>query len=284
MKLSHSVGLKGINKKADVKLVQEALNRVTIGPLRLLSVDGLCGANTRQRVYWFQKEVLKFRRPDSLIDVKGKTWKALSLFLVKPKEQAKSFASLFSTSHKQVVEKVEPSIQSIQTIAWGAKVSPEFKHKVLLVCKELGINPDFLMACMAFETGETFSPKIKNAAGSGATGLIQFMPATAKGLGTTTEKLAQMTAVKQLDGLMAALIGGMVIAAIAKKSFEFRPSAIKHYMRHLAAGILMGLGAVMAGGGNDSQLLVALPALSSAGIVAVMSIIAGIFVGVRAGK
>ncbi|MCR9908569.1 hypothetical protein NB545_14045 [Vibrio campbellii] len=29
MKLSHSVGLKGINKKADVKLVQEALNRAT---------------------------------------------------------------------------------------------------------------------------------------------------------------------------------------------------------------------------------------------------------------
>ncbi|MDK9783071.1 hypothetical protein KIT90_16930 [Vibrio sp. B172a] len=199
MKLSHSVGLKGINKKADVKLVQEALNRATIGPLRLLSVDGLCGANTRQRIYWFQKEVLKFRRPDSLIDVKGKTWKALSLFLVKPKEQAKSFASLFSTSHNQVVEKAEPSIQSIQTIAWGAKVSPEFKQKVLLVCKELDIHPDFLMACMAFETGETFSPKIKNAAGSGATGLIQFMPATAKGLGTTTEKLAQMTAVKQLD-------------------------------------------------------------------------------------
>ncbi|MET2946701.1 YeeE/YedE thiosulfate transporter family protein [Vibrio owensii] len=84
--------------------------------------------------------------------------------------------------------------------------------------------------------------------------------------------------------LMAALIGGMVIAAIAKKSFEFRPSAIKQYMRHLAAGILMGFGAVMAGGGNDSQLLVALPALSPAGLVAVLSIIAGIFVGVRAGK
>lgn len=84
--------------------------------------------------------------------------------------------------------------------------------------------------------------------------------------------------------LMSALIGGMVIAAIAKKSFEFRPSATKHYMRHLAAGILMGFGAMMAGGGNDSQLLVALPALSPAGLVAVLSIIAGIFVGVRAGK
>lgn len=41
------------------------------------------------------------------------------------------------------------------------------------------------MAAMAFESGETFSPSIKNAAGSGAVGLIQFMPSTAKALGTS---------------------------------------------------------------------------------------------------
>ncbi|BDU36673.1 transglycosylase SLT domain-containing protein [Vibrio nigripulchritudo] len=199
MQISSSVGLKGINKKADVEKVQEALNRASLGPLSLLSIDGKCGPNTRHRIHWFQKEILKFRKPDSLIDTKGKTWKALSLFLAKPKEQAKGFASLFNTKH---YEKVEPKISLSplrRSIAWGAKVSPDFKNKVVLVCKELGINPDFLMACMAFETGETFSPKIKNAAGSGATGLIQFMPSTAKGLGTTTEKLAKMTPVKQLD-------------------------------------------------------------------------------------
>jgi hypothetical protein len=36
-------------------------------------------------------------------------------------------------------------------------------------------------------------------AGSGATGLIQFMPATAHTLGTTVEALAAMTAEEQLD-------------------------------------------------------------------------------------
>jgi hypothetical protein len=54
------------------------------------------------------------------------------------------------------------------------------------------------MACMAWESAETFKPDIKNAAGSGATGLIQFMPSTAKGLGTTAAALAQMTAEDQL--------------------------------------------------------------------------------------
>lgn len=55
------------------------------------------------------------------------------------------------------------------------------------------------MACMAFESAETFSPSVKNGAGSGATGLIQFMPATARGLGTTVETLALMTAEQQLE-------------------------------------------------------------------------------------
>lgn len=43
------------------------------------------------------------------------------------------------------------------------------------------------------------SRKLKvNAPGSGAIGLIQFMPSTAKGLGTSTSALKQMTAVDQL--------------------------------------------------------------------------------------
>jgi hypothetical protein len=52
---------------------------------------------------------------------------------------------------------------------------------------------------MAFESGETFSPSVRNAAGSGATGLIQFMPSIATMLGTTTAALARMTAERQLD-------------------------------------------------------------------------------------
>lgn len=55
------------------------------------------------------------------------------------------------------------------------------------------------MACMAFESGETFSPSIYNAAGSGAVGLIQFMPSTARALGTAPGNLAALSAVDQLD-------------------------------------------------------------------------------------
>jgi len=85
-----------------------------------------------------------------------------------------------------------------QPIAWGSRVSPEFRSYVRAVSARLGINPDWLMACMAFETGRTFSPTIRNAAGSCAIGLIQFMPSTAAALGTSVEALAAMSPVQQL--------------------------------------------------------------------------------------
>lgn len=91
-------------------------------------------------------------------------------------------------------------------IAWGAKVSQEFLDKVVSISNAFGWGPlqtSYLMSCIAFETGETFSPSIKNGAGSGATGLIQFMPRTAISLGTTVDALAKMSAVQQLDFVAA---------------------------------------------------------------------------------
>jgi soluble lytic murein transglycosylase-like protein len=63
--------------------------------------------------------------------------------------------------------------------------SREFQEKVVQIAERLGTNPNFLMAVMSFETGGTFSPSVRNQAGSGAVGLIQFMPRTAQGLGLT---------------------------------------------------------------------------------------------------
>lgn len=87
-------------------------------------------------------------------------------------------------------------------MAWGQKVSEEFRNRTLIMCLNLGWKDTMAgncLTCFAWETGRTFSPSVVNGAGSGAVGLIQFMPATAKGLGTTTAELATMTAVKQLD-------------------------------------------------------------------------------------
>ena len=78
-------------------------------------------------------------------------------------------------------------------------LTPEFQQKVEAIEKRLGMEPGSLLAVMRFETGGTFDPAERNRAGSGATGLIQFMPKTAKGLGTSTEALAKMSAEDQLE-------------------------------------------------------------------------------------
>lgn len=98
----------------------------------------------------------------------------------------------------------EPEIPAANpdAMAWGKKVSSVFKERLRWTASALELpreGADWLMACMAFETGETFRADIRNAAGSGATGLIQFMPRTAIGLGTTTTKLAAMTPEDQIN-------------------------------------------------------------------------------------
>jgi hypothetical protein len=85
-------------------------------------------------------------------------------------------------------------------IPWGMKFTEVEIAKLRQVVRNLGLpahNVQDFMGCMAWETGETFSPSVKSPV-STATGLIQFMKATAIGLGTTVEALAKMTVVEQL--------------------------------------------------------------------------------------
>lgn len=77
--------------------------------------------------------------------------------------------------------------------------------------------------------------------------------------------------------LFFSLLRGMVLAAIYKKTFNLELPGLKTCAVHLSAGIFMGIGASLAGGGNDSQLLLGLPSLSPAGISTVLSIILGIY-------
>jgi len=65
------------------------------------------------------------------------------------------------------------------------------------MCQRLNMNPMGLLSVMHFETRGTFSPRVRNPTGS-ATGLIQFVETTARGLGTSTRALARMTQRQQL--------------------------------------------------------------------------------------
>lgn len=78
------------------------------------------------------------------------------------------------------------------------ELSGDFLDRTNQIAEGLKIPGKWLMAVMSFETGGTFAADVKNGAGSGATGLIQFMKSTAQDLGTTTGELARMTPEDQL--------------------------------------------------------------------------------------
>lgn len=83
-------------------------------------------------------------------------------------------------------------------IAGLRQTSEGFRSALAEMALSIGLDPSYLAACMAVETGRTFSPSIQNPY-TRATGLIQFMPATARAMGTTVEQLASMSAVAQLE-------------------------------------------------------------------------------------
>ncbi|MBA6356795.1 YeeE/YedE family protein [Colwellia sp. BRX8-3] len=75
------------------------------------------------------------------------------------------------------------------------------------------------------------------------------------------------------------LIAGMLTAAWRSKRFKIVKSDWKQWLLHLMAGACMGIGASLALGGNDSQLLLALPTLSPGGITAILGMLIGIWSG-----
>ena len=223
--ITNSVGRHGVNIGSDVRIVQALLNRQIVPSSRLLRIDDVAGSRTIAAILAFQHR-LGLAKCDGLVTPAGRTFSALcslpnSVPITERCLDAFSGAAkMLGASITAIGSHVDPSIDSAASflkshrhffpalhlpisppsaIAWGAKVSPEFKKRVIEICAELEMNPDYLMSCMAFETGETFRADIPNKAGSGAIGLIQFMPATANGLNTTTKELSEMTTVAQLE-------------------------------------------------------------------------------------
>ncbi len=78
--------------------------------------------------------------------------------------------------------------------------------------------------------------------------------------------------------LFAALFGGMVFAAVQRGTFRWRSGATRARWRALAGGTLMGVGAAMIPGGNDTLLLTGLPTLSPYALGAYAALLAGVAV------
>lgn len=110
---------------------------------------------------------------------------------------------------------VAPPAATTKPLAWAGQLARQlgsverakvFCDRVRWICEDLDIGPapgkpepNWPMTWMAFETGRTFSPKVKNP-GSSGTGLIQFMDDTAvNDLKTTLAHLRSLSAEDQLN-------------------------------------------------------------------------------------
>ena len=81
--------------------------------------------------------------------------------------------------------------------------------------------------------------------------------------------------------LLVAMLVGMGVGAWRFGRFHWRSPASGDVSKYLGSGVLMGVGSALALGGNDYQLLLALPALSMAGVSALAGMLAGIWLGTK---
>ena len=88
---------------------------------------------------------------------------------------------------------------SVEALPTEVSEDTEFLSEVERLSGKYDLDPSILLGVMDFETGGTFDPAQANAAGSSATGLIQFMANTAKSLGTSTEELKGMSRAEQMQ-------------------------------------------------------------------------------------
>jgi hypothetical protein len=76
------------------------------------------------------------------------------------------------------------------------KNGEDFLLKVQNIGKKVDLDYKIILAIMYFES--KMDPSAQNSS-TNATGLIQFMPFTAKGMGTSISELKNMSAIEQLD-------------------------------------------------------------------------------------
>jgi peptidoglycan hydrolase-like protein with peptidoglycan-binding domain len=189
--LSVPSGNKGV-EVADIQKALLALRAATsqdlgnLGPKRD-GVDGIAGPLTSGALRKFQaanKLPASGRADDATVAALNSALTAGNIDIVK---------STPADVAKNAVRGAGPSAEDLAAIQ-----SPEFNDKLNKIGQKLGVDPKDLLRIMKFETGGSMSPS-QGSGTSSAVGLIQFMPQTARDLGTTTQDLAQMSAVEQLD-------------------------------------------------------------------------------------
>jgi uncharacterized protein len=100
---------------------------------------------------------------------------------------------------------------------------------------------------------------------------------------TTTLRRAVEAGYRGLPGptqiqflLFAAFLTGMVLSSLQRRSFRLRWKPTGSIAPRLAGGAMMGVGAAMVPGGNDTLILTGLPAFSGWSLAAYVAVLVGV--------
>ena len=143
-----------------------------------------------------------------------KTWNARSISILIVVIIASNFFTLAVsnpeklpwTEKKAKAEVFLPEEETLYLLDKAAVYIPDtwaFATKVKAIARSLDVPAEWLMAVMYTES--RFNPRAKNLKGSGAVGLIQWMPETAKDFGIGSEEILAMPAETQLEYMFAYL-------------------------------------------------------------------------------
>ena len=108
-RLDGSVGQGGDNRAADVRLVQQLLNRFDLAPLAPLAEDGRAGRATLAAVRHFQVRYVELRSPDGRVDPGGRTFHRLTAGTER-RGQGKN-AEIRRSDRTLRAERVDPRVQ-----------------------------------------------------------------------------------------------------------------------------------------------------------------------------
>lgn len=103
----------------------------------------------------------------------------------------------FARDASEISAPLSPALYLMDEASLHITATEEFEEKVKTIAAMLRVAPEWLMAIMYSES--RFKSAVYNYKGSGAVGLIQFMPTTAREMKTSSEELSRLDPVGQLD-------------------------------------------------------------------------------------
>jgi peptidoglycan hydrolase-like protein with peptidoglycan-binding domain len=160
------------NRGASVTQVQQILG---------ITQTGVYDNATQQAIIKFQTD--NKLNPDGVVG--PQTWRELA-------KVSTTASPTTSPTTPPTKPTTEPSVP-VQKV--DARKEPGFMPALSNAVKSLGVNIQDILAVIQKESG--FNPAARNSK-SGASGLIQFMPRTAKSLGTSVEEIRAMSGTEQI--------------------------------------------------------------------------------------